>query len=626
MSVEKVMKQTRQEKITAAVEAEWANTVNNLPPLSGAQAHAHRAAMAGENIVLTGGPGTGKTTTMWHVIRDSAAMYGRDRVGRTSMNGVAALLIHGVTLHSKLSLPIVNEPMTPEQICKKRKDYSNPQIRELRMLIIDEISTVDGVMLDAIDLILKRVFRNDKWFGGLQIVLCGDFAQLPPVPPEGMRPDQVPYAFESNVWHRSRIRVFNLVVNQRQAGDPGLAHMCEAIRLGRIDDEARKVFNECRVPFKDRGIKLEDEAKIPHIHTHRKFVDDGNQRHINSLPGVEHVFIAADIVRRNAKIDSLTQARKEVTLKVGAVVMCIRNRPDNGLANGSCGTVLGFKPPSDVSMRNRYERVMNLGAKEGRTRYEWHAEKDGTDLTEMAPRVHVQFQNGVVDTFAFEIFADRSDDKFRYMRTQIALMVSYYMTIHKAQGSQYDAIIVHPSEVFASGHFAVAASRAKTRHGLFIDTNKPLDSLVNVDPRVKRFYAHLEGMPVEEVVERPPAKPVVPMIKRAKLMTPSEAAIGRRMQPEIVAKEFDSNDPYVKAMQARSHMRYRPVVAPAAAPAAAAPAAAPVGAPDSERIKSMLTRLQGVMRECKLCARQVLVLTKCPVVNKSHVSVIYGKN
>lgn len=208
----------------------------------------------GVSVFLTGKAGTGKTTFLKEIVRQTSK-----RFAVVAPTGVAAINAGGVTIHSFFQLPLcpylpdVKELVTEYQMPERMRSLRKERVRILRtldLLIIDEISMVRADILDAIDDTLKRYRRNDRPFGGVQLLMIGDIQQLPPVVKESERPymEQVyssPFFFNSKVLqrlpfvtvelekvHRQSDRLFLDILNEVRSGMPG------GRGLERIEQEA----------------------------------------------------------------------------------------------------------------------------------------------------------------------------------------------------------------------------------------------------------------------------------------------------------------------------------------------------------------------------------------------------
>ena len=159
------------------------------------QQRAVSLAIAGENIFLTGGAGTGKSYTLNHVIQALKETHGPNSVFVTATTGIAATVIGGTTLHSFAG--IGQGAGSVNEWCARLNKYTRARWAAARVLIIDEVSMLDGGLFDKLDELGRRLLETDRVFGGIQLILCGDFFQLPPV---GLVRDRLKFLFEARSW------------------------------------------------------------------------------------------------------------------------------------------------------------------------------------------------------------------------------------------------------------------------------------------------------------------------------------------------------------------------------------------------------------------------------------------
>jgi len=152
--------------------------------LTSEQEYVKELVLQGNNVYFTGSAGTGKSYLLQKLIVLLQEKHGKKRVGITSTSGIGAEIIGGTTLHSFLGIGIDSE-LTEEELLERilstRSSYARKNWRRTRVLIIDEISMLDGELFDKLEGLARKICRNDEPFGGIQLVLTGDFCQLPPV-------------------------------------------------------------------------------------------------------------------------------------------------------------------------------------------------------------------------------------------------------------------------------------------------------------------------------------------------------------------------------------------------------------------------------------------------------------
>jgi ATP-dependent DNA helicase PIF1 len=374
----------------------------------------------GANVFLTGSPGSGKTHTVrayvdWlrsHDIEPSI----------TASTGVAATHIHGVTLHAWSGIGIT-DTFTPYEIDRiAGKEPVAKRIQKTSVLIIDEISMLSGTLLDAVDAVCRQVRGNDLPFGGIQVVVVGDFFQLPPVAGRGR---QVPFAFESSAWKALHLVTCYLTEQHRQ-DDGQFLSLLSAIRAGNFADDESELLQE-------RFTKVEEVSlEIPRLYTHNADVDRLNDAQLAQLPGNGKVFMMESTGKANI-VESLKRgclSPERLTLKEGAVVMCTKNSSALGYANGTLGKVVGFDEDSTYPLIETLDgRVITIPTAE------WVVEEEG---------------------------------KVRAKIIQIPLRLAWAITVHKSQGQSLDAAAMDLSRAFEYGQGYVALSRVRTLEGLHL--------------------------------------------------------------------------------------------------------------------------------------------------------------
>lgn len=396
----------------------------------------------GISVFLTGKAGTGKTTFLKHIVENCGK-----RLAVVAPTGVAAVNAGGVTIHSFFQLPLcpylpdVKELVTEYQMPEKNRSMRKDRVKILRtleLLIIDEISMVRADILDAIDATLKRYRRNDKPFGGIQLLMIGDVQQLPPVVTESEKPfmDQVypsPFFFNSRAFRSLGHIVIELNKIHRQS-DAVFTSMLNDIRTGSPSDQTLERLNR----------RLDPDFEPPageywiRLTTHNQQADTINREKMDALKGKSMIF--------NAKIEgnypeSAYPAETGLRLKKGAQVMFTRNDTSGSSMyfNGKIGTVTELDPEIIVTDENGNEIIVNQ-EKWDNIRYE-------------------------IDKETQEIRAV-NDGSF----TQYPLRAAWAITIHKSQGLTFDRVMIDAGRAFSFGQVYVALSRCRSLEGIVLST------------------------------------------------------------------------------------------------------------------------------------------------------------
>lgn len=380
----------------------------------------------GKNIFLSGGGGVGKSYCL-RVLFEFCEKH-HVSISKTASTGLAALNIVGQTIHSWAGIGIADkniETLVRDVIKGKRRGC----IAACKTLVIDEVSMLSKKILTIIDIVLRKVRNSDDPFGGVQLLLTGDFLQLPPVG----QGDEGCYAFESPSWQMADIVNHVLTVSVRQKE----AEFADALIKTRMGD-----FSMIDVFRRRLNKDVEGSFKPLKVFPHKVSVDQINQKELAALKGASRKFIADEFGREHhlAFFEKNCQARKEIELKIGAQVCLVSNLSvEDGLVNGSFGHVIDF-------------------------------EKGKSGLA--CPLV--EFKNGLVQLIEptkFEI-NEEIDGGLEYRvaacRKQIPLKLAWAGTSHSCQGMTVDAIEADLNKVFGYGMGYVVVSRCRTLDGMKI--------------------------------------------------------------------------------------------------------------------------------------------------------------
>jgi ATP-dependent DNA helicase PIF1 len=404
-------------------------------------------ALAGHSIFLTGSAGVGKSYTLRYIIEELKEVHGHS-VYVTASTGIAALAISGTTLHSFAGVGLGTAPV--DELIRNLNKVAKYHWQSCKVLVIDEISMVSCDLFTKLDAIAKWVKQSTAPFGGIQLVLCGDFFQLPPVPDRNWPKSMPLFAFQSDAWKQAVTHTIELTKVFRQS-EEGFVSMLNSLRRGKVPN-CYSLLANC---FTER---LEQD-RLAHTILYPLKVDVSreNHTHLNALDEEEHEFFAKD----TGDPKYLTQLQKNCTaedvikLRIGAQVILLKSMTvEDGrvrLVNGSRGVVTDF-------------------------------DEEGYPMVDFEDAADVNIQP---TTFSMEV-----SGKTVATRTQIPLALAWALSIHKSQGMSIDKVYLDLSRVFEYGQAYVALSRARTLAGLKLAPFHP--SVIKAHPHVVQFYESLE--------------------------------------------------------------------------------------------------------------------------------------
>lgn len=444
--------------------------------LSEEQENAVMLALCGENVFITGSGGVGKSVVLRTIVkelRDQKQAY----VGITASTGIAALAINGTTLHSWAGVGLGNG--TTQELLRlvKKNRKALRRWRNTDTLVIDEVSMIEPLLFEKLNAIAKDIRFSTKPFGGMQLIVLGDFFQLMPVSAGKVQdPAQWEFCFESTAWEQSIQHVVELHTVFRQS-DPDFISVLEEIRHGQLSEHAQELL-------KSRlGITLDtsDDIEPTELYSTNRQVDSINLKRLQQLdPELEHSFSAnlavtglpsqAQREYAKKKMISACQAEVDIKLRIGTQVLLLINLNfDRGLVNGSRGVVVGFRDTHP----SLYERAI-------KNKNAVHVEPD-------IPIVKfVNRQLEALPRYSWQW--DNKEEGWNSRFVQVPLKLAYALTIHRAQGMSLDKVKADlGTSIFAQGQSYVALSRVRSLEGL------SLASLsiprIRAHPKVVRFYA-----------------------------------------------------------------------------------------------------------------------------------------
>lgn len=419
--------------------------------------------LRGDNVFLTGGGGVGKSHLIQAIFTDFPGMARRLRnmmhlpkIQLCALTGCAALLLgnKAKTIHSWAGIGLGKGSVAELLVKVRRNRKAMKNWLTTDLLVIDEISMMTAELLDKLDEIAKKVKSNRKPFGGMQVLLVGDFHQLPPVSRDG----PVQFAFESEAWKNGIQTMVELTIIQRQK-DADFQKIMKEARMGALSEDSCHILRS-REGLDWRKHKIKPTLLFPR----RAEVDMINESNLQSLKGERHQYKAKltydgkvpqgftenDAIFQQAlqKMDSDSPYSVSLELAQGAQVMLICNlAPELGLVNGSRGVIVEFTGAGELPV--------------------------------------VEFVNGVrqpIGTHAWPI------DEYEFVsRVQIPLRLAYASTIHKSQGCSLDSALIDiGSSNWEHGQSYTALSRCRSLDALYVYDFTPTS--FKVHPSVTAFY------------------------------------------------------------------------------------------------------------------------------------------
>jgi hypothetical protein len=329
----------------------------------------------------------------------------------------------GTTIHSWTGMGIKDSLTKGDLEELKSRKYLRDRFLRTQVLVIDEVSMLHHFRLDLIDEICRHMKDSDAPFGGMQIILCGDFFQLPPIARFG-EPAAL-FAYESEIWKNANFKICYLEEQHRQT-DTAFLKVLNEIRGNRLSEEGMKHLLS-RKPAQG-GTLAKPLVEPTRLHTHNIDVDLVNERELAKLHGQGREYIM-DGNGRKPLVDALKKsclAPEVLRLKVGAKVMFVKNNFEEGYVNGTLGKIISFDHEGPVVQTARGKNI------------------------------HVKPANWMIE----------EDGKAKANISQFPLRLAWAITVHKSQGMSLDAIEVDLSKSFERGMGYVALSRVRSLDGL----------------------------------------------------------------------------------------------------------------------------------------------------------------
>ena len=389
----------------------------------------------GNNIFFAGKSGTGKSYLLRKIVEWAKQKWGEDQVGITSPTGSAAQLIGGQTLHSFMGIGLGKRSRYQLLETVRGAAETSKRLERCKVLVIDEISLLDPTLFEKIEFVARKIRKSSLPLGGIQVVVCGDFFQLPPVDTEVK---ENMFCFESPLWDATFLYQVSLTKIMRQ-DDPEFIAMLSEVRQGFLGTLSLHILNRCHRP-----IQWDGETPLK-IYPRREDAELENLKMLDTLNTESVCFKAQDGGIRKEQLKKCS-GLKCLTLKIGAPVILIVNQPKLGLVNGSRGVVVGL---------------------------------------EAGQHPKVAFGNGTVIVKPYTWSLDDECGGVVATRKQIPLLLGWGVTIHRCQGMSIEGLFCH-------GQAYVALSRLRYLRGLIILPNHD-HRLPLTDKKVVEFSKNLKS-------------------------------------------------------------------------------------------------------------------------------------
>ena len=453
----------------------------------------------GQNVFLTGSAGSGKTYTLNQYIDYLRAR--RVPVAVTASTGIAATHMNGTTIHSWSGIGIKDELTDRDLSNLSRKQFLADRLKDTAVLIIDEISMLHAKQLNLVSQVLKHVRKNDAAFGGIQVVVAGDFFQLPPIGSKG-ETNREKFAFMSEAWLDAKFHICYLSEQHRQVSEAAnggldLDDILNQIRRQEVTFEAIAALE---ATF-DQNVDI----KRTRLYTHNLNVNSINDKELAALDG-EMMRFTATSTGDSKLVETLkktVRTQDDLVLKVGAKVMFIKNNTELGVSNGTMGELIGFaavkinddKDNNDDLIEDDSESIesdtdKSIKGKGKKTTKDKDKPKVKKPTTQKMPVVRLNSGREVIAEPEEWIIEDETGDVLASYE-QVPLCLAWAITIHKSQGMTLDAAEIDLSRTFELGQGYVALSRLKSLAGLQLlgmnDMSLQLDPLARGAD--KRFLA-----------------------------------------------------------------------------------------------------------------------------------------
>ena len=389
------------------------------------QEQAIQLALSGKSMFLTGRAGVGKSYTLNKIVE---ALKDKGlTVAKTASTGIAGTYINGTTIHSWAGIGIKDSLDENDMYKIYNNKWTSKRIQETDVLIIDEISMLHDYRFDMIGRVCSVVRDNNRFFGGIQLIVCGDFFQLPPVD----KSQENNYCFNSRIWKNMDLDVAYLEKVYR-SNDTELNDLLNAIRTNSLNRSHYSLLNSLskNTHNLERGVNL---------YSKNVSVDKENERELAKIDGD---YYYSNLVKwgNDNKLKTLQKSlglSDSLFLKEGAKIMTIINNPLVGYYNGTICEITDIENIDNGSIK---VRSLKSGVEMSIIKYEWKV--DEVDM--------------------------KGNSKSVAGITQYPIKLAYAMTTHRAQGATLDYANLDLTDVFSKNMGYVALSRVTSLDGLYL--------------------------------------------------------------------------------------------------------------------------------------------------------------
>lgn len=424
----------------------------------------------GDNIFLTGPGGVGKSYYINKLKEDEEF---KNDIVLTSTTGISSFNLKGQTIHSFSGIGVLKNDETLSNVITRMKKYkiyekTESKVKKCKILVIDEVSMMGKNLLEMIDSLFKKMRKNKKEMGGIQVIFTGDFLQLPPINDE--------YCFKSNVWKDLNLNVIYLTKMYR-VNDPIYTEVLERVRMAKHVEEDNVKLYLRHIAYKKlmKNYEEEDEKDISikptFLYGKKVDVNQKNMEELDKNPNELLIFkpqinkVCKAVEDEKEKYEEMLKEEQEfepiknnildekLYLKIGAQVMLTVNiNIEEGLVNGNRGVVINYNSQTQ--------------------------------------EVTVKFLHGEYTITPYEYSYDMKCLEYKIYR--FPLILAYALSIHKVQGCTLDyAIIDLGYNIFEASMSYVALSRVRNLEGLFLKAFQP--SKIFCKKEALDFYENIKS-------------------------------------------------------------------------------------------------------------------------------------